>query len=332
MTGQKSARIIALGSYLPKRILSNADLEKIIDTSDEWISSRTGMKERRIAAPDEFTSDMGREAALKALKKSGVDARDIELIIVATTTPDYLLPSTANLIQAQLGATQAAAVDIHAACTGFLYGLSQAKAYIESGIYRNVLIIATEKMSSFIDYTDRSTCILFGDGACAAVISDKGEGFRIGDVRLGSDGEQAMLITLLGGGARHPCSEETLKEKLQYFRMNGKEVFKHAVRRMAAAAEMCINLKGLSPDQISWIVPHQANERIIDALGKSFDIPPEKIYKNVHKYGNTSAPSIAIALDELIQEHPINDNENLLLVAFGAGLTWGASILTKCMQ
>lgn len=330
MTDQKSARIIGLGSYLPKRILSNADLEKMIDTSDEWISSRTGMKERRIAAPDEYASDMGREAALIALKKSGVDPRDIELIIVATTTPDYLMPTTASLIQAQIGASQAAAVDIHAACTGFLYGLAHAKAFVEAGIYRKVLLIATEKMSSFIDYSDRTTCILFGDGASAAVISDSGEGLQIGNVRLGSDGDNAMLITLLGGGSRYPCSEESLNQKMHYFRMEGKEVFKHAVRKMAASAEMCLNLKGLSPDQINWMIPHQANERIIDALGKSFDIPSEKIYKTVHKYGNTSASSIAIALDELLQEHSVKDGDNLLLVAFGAGLTWGATILTKC--
>ncbi|MBS4169189.1 beta-ketoacyl-ACP synthase III [Parachlamydia sp. AcF125] len=331
MTTHKRARIIGLGSYLPERILSNFDLEKIVDTSDEWISSRTGMKERRIAATDEFASDMGRKAALKALQKSGTSLEDIDIILVATTTPDYMMPTTANLIQAQLGAKNAAAVDFHAACTGFLYGLSLAKAYIESGMYRNVLLIATEKMSAFVDYTDRNTCILFGDGAAAALISGRGEGLLIGDVCLGSDGDQGHLITLLGGGARHPCSAESLKGGLHHFRMSGKEVFKHAVRRMTSAAEACISKAQLPPDQIEWLIPHQANERIIDAVGKNFAIPAEKIYKTVHKYGNTSAPSAAIALDELMQEHPIHENQNLLMVAFGAGLTWGASILTKCL-
>lgn len=330
MTSRKKARITGLGSYLPQRVLSNYDLEKLVDTNDEWISSRTGMKERRIAAPQEFASDMGREAALKALQRSGTDVKDIQIIIVATTTPDYLMPTTANLIQAQIGAVNAAAMDLHAACTGFLYGLSVAKAYVESGIYKRVLLVASEKMSAFIDYTDRNTCILFGDGASAAVISDEGSGLAIDHVTLGSDGEGAQLITLLGGGTRHPCSKESLEQGLHFFRMSGKEVFKQAVRRMTAAAETCIAETNLSSDKISWLVPHQANERIIDAVGKNFDIPVSKIYKTVHKYGNTSAPSVAIALDELTQEHSIAEQEHLLLVAFGAGLTWGASILTKC--
>lgn len=323
------ARITGMGSYQPKKVLSNKDLEKIVDTTDDWISSRTGMKERRIAAPDEASSDMGIEAAKKALKASSVDPTNIDLVLVATSTPDHLMPSTAAIIQSSVGATNAAAFDLLAACTGFLYGLSTAKAYIESGMYRNVLLVASEKISSFIDYQDRSTCVLFGDGASAAVISAEGDGFSLDSVCLGADGSLAELIIIPGGGSRIPLNEKTLNERQQYFKMSGKEVFRHAVRRMSSAAKECLANAGLEENQISWLVPHQANERIIDALAKGFQIPLEKVGKTVHKYGNTSAPSVAMTLDELITENEIRDGEHLLLVAFGSGLTWGASVITK---
>ena len=323
------ARIRGTGSYLPKKILTNADLEKMVETSDEWIVSRTGMKERRIAGEEEFTSDMGRDAALKALEASGCKAAELDLILFATITPDYAFPSTACLIQKQIGADKAAALDIQAACTGYLYALGIAKAFIESGMYKNILIVASEKLSSIVDYKDRNTCVLFGDGASAAVISAEGKGLVIKDVTLGADGEQSQLLMLPAGGARNPASKETVENKLHYLRMEGKEVFKHAVRRMEAASKDSIEKSGLQESDISWFVPHQANMRIIESLAKRFNVAPEKVFVTIHKYGNTSASSLGIALDELLREKKLDKGENILLTAFGSGLTWGASVLTN---
>jgi 3-oxoacyl-[acyl-carrier-protein] synthase-3 len=331
MQQNPTARILSVESYLPSHILTNQDLEKLVETSDEWIVSRTGMHERRIAAPDECPSDMGFFAAVKAIESARITSEDIDLILVATMTPDFLSPSTACLIQSKIGATRAAAMDIQAACTGFLYGLSMAKAYVESGIYRTVLLIATEKMSAFIDYSDRSMCVLFGDGASAAVISNGGPGFKINDVRLGADGSLAELFMLPAGGSKHPATAETVAQGGHYYKMVGNEVFKHAVRRMTGSARDCLEAAGLEESQVSWLVPHQANKRIIDAMAKQFNIPDEKVYKTVHKYGNTSASSIGIALAELLQEHQFVEGERLLLTAFGGGLTWGASILSKVL-
>lgn len=325
---QKS-RIIGLGSYLPEQVLTNRELEKMVQTSDEWIVSRTGIKERRIAAPCETVSAMGAEAAKKALAMAGVQAVQIDLILVCTMTPDYSSPSSAALIQHRLEAHRAAAVDIQAACTGFIYGLSMAKAYVESGLYQYVLVIAAEKMSAIMDYKDRNTCVLFGDGASAAVVGNQGAGLLINTVCLGADGELADLVIVPGGGSCHPATFDTISQGLHYFKMSGKEVFKHAVRRMAAAVEECLAKAGLKEEQVSWLIPHQANIRIMESLSKKFNIPEERVYKTIHKYGNTSASSVAIALDELSQENQINPGEHLLLVAFGAGLTWGASLLTK---
>lgn len=326
---KREARIVGTGSYLPERVLSNHDLEKLVETSDEWIVTRTGMKERRIAREDEFTSDMGAEAARRALQAAGKRADEIDLILVATLSPDYIFPSTATLIQGLLKAPQAAALDFQAACTGYLYGLAMAKSFIESGLYRNILLIASEKLSSIVNYKDRSTCILFGDGASASVISDEGEGFAICEVCLGADGELADLIVLPAGGCRLPASLETVAENKHYIAMEGNEVFKHAVRRMESAAKECLEKASMGESEINWLIPHQANARIIDAMAKRFGIDEAKVYKTVHKYGNTSASAIAIALDELIQNKKIHAGENMLLVAFGAGLTWGASILKK---
>lgn len=322
------ARIIGTGCYLPEQILSNQDLEKMVETSDEWILSRTGMKERRIAKGDEFTSDMGYHAAARALESAQISPDQIDLILVATITPDFIFPSTACLLQSRLKATRAAAVDIKAACTGYLYALSQAKAYVNSGMYKNVLIVASEKLSSIVDYTDRNTCVLFGDGAAACVVSSQGKGLAIQDVRLGADGELAELLILPGGGSRHPATAESVSSQLHYLRMEGKEVFKHAVRRMESAAKECLDSVGLEQSQISWLIPHQANMRIIEAIAKRFEVPWERVYLTIHKYGNTSASSIGIALDELLREKEIKEGENILLTAFGAGLTWGASVLT----
>ena len=324
-----SARIIGMGSYLPKKVLSNHDLEKMVETSDEWIVTRTGIKERRIAEKEEFTSDMGVKAALIALDKAQLPIDKIDLILVATLTPDYMFPSTAALIQSMLGATQAAAFDFQAACTGYLYGLSMAKGFIESGLYKNILLIASEKLSSIINYKDRNTCVLFGDGASACVISDAGPGFFIREVCLGADGAVADLLMMPGGGCREPATAETVANGRHTIMMGGKEVFKHAVRRMENAAKECLDKAKMEESEINWFVPHQANERIIDAIAKRFSIAEERVYKTVHKYGNTSASAVAIALDELTAEKKIETGENILLVAFGAGFTWGATVLTR---
>ncbi|MCC5831789.1 MAG: ketoacyl-ACP synthase III [Chlamydiales bacterium] len=326
---RREARIIGTGSYLPERVLTNADLERLVETSDEWIYTRTGMKERRIARSDEFTSDMGVAAAHAALEAAGKTPEEIDLILVATISPDYMFPSTAALIQRALKAPQAAALDFQAACTGYLYGLAMAKGFVESGVYKNILLIASEKLSSFVNYDDRNTCVLFGDGASASVICDSGEGFAIREACLGADGEVAELLILPAGGCRRPASIETVSANQHYIAMEGKEVFKHAVRRMENAAKECLQKASMSDDQIDWLVPHQANERIIDAIAKRFGIADTKVFKTVHKYGNTSASAVAIALDELIREKEIKTGENMLLVAFGAGFTWGATILTK---
>lgn len=328
-TSRIQARIIGLGSYLPENILTNQDLEKLVDTTDEWIISRTGMKERRVARTTEFASCMGAAAAKKALQDAKIGVEQVDLILVATMSPDYPSPSTAALIQASLGASKAAAVDIQAACTGYLYALSMAKAYIESGLYENILVIAAEKMSSVVDYQDRNTCVLFGDGAAAAVVSNHGPGFAIRTICLGADGAVADLLMIPGGGSRQPTSLDTLTQRLHYMKMNGKELFKHAVRRMNGALAECLDKSGLQAHEIGWVVPHQANSRIIEALTKTLNMPTEKVYKTLHKYGNTSASSVAIALDELTKEQAISAGEHIMLVAFGAGLTWGASLLTK---
>lgn len=326
---QLQARIVGIGSYLPKRILSNQDLEKIVETSDEWIYTRTGMKERRIADENEFTSYMGLEAAKKAIEDATIEIAKIDLILVATLTPDYVFPSTAALLQKELGATQAAALDIQAACTGFLYGLTIAKSFITSGIYKNILLVASEKLSSIVDFEDRNTCVLFGDGAAACVVSAEGQGYLIKETCLGADGCLAEVLMMPAGGCRKPATHDTVSHREHYIKMEGKEVFKHAVRRMENAAKECLEKSRMNDSEIDWLVPHQANKRIIDAIAKRFAIDDAKVFLTLHKYGNTSASAIAIALDELIKEKSPKPGENLLLVAFGAGFTWGALILTK---
>jgi 3-oxoacyl-[acyl-carrier-protein] synthase III len=324
-----TARIVASASYVPERVLTNEDLEKLVDTSDEWITTRTGIRERRIAAEDEHASDMGVAAAERLLKESGTSAEEIDLVLVATMTPDYLFPSTAALIQDRIGASRAAAFDFQAACSGYLYGLSIAKAYVESGMYKSVLFIATEKLSAFVDYEDRNTCVIFGDGASAALIRNEGVGLALSSVVLGADGAQSDLLMVPAGGSRNPASATTVAQRQHFLNMNGKETFKHAVRRMSEAIKTCMHENELEGSDISWLVPHQANERIIDSLAKKLSLPKEQVYKTIHKYGNTSASSVGIALDELMREKDIHDGENILLVAFGAGLTWGASVVQK---
>ncbi len=325
----KTARIVGLGSFLPKKILSNADLEKMVETSDEWITARTGIKERRIAGEAESTSDMGLLAAREAVKNAGLQVSEIDMILVATMTPDYFCPSTAAIIQAGLGAEGVPAFDIFAACTGYIYGLSLAKAYVESGLYKNILLVASEKMSAFTDFSDRTSCVLFGDGAAAAVVSSKRAGLQINAVDLGADGALSDLIIVPGGGARNPATIDTVRDRQHFIKLKGKEVFKHAVRRMAGSASESLDKAGLKDSDISWFVPHQANGRIIDALTKHLKIPEEKVFRCIEKYGNTSASSVGIALGDLLKGNELSPGSNLLLVAFGGGLTWGSALLTK---
>lgn len=337
MTGEKApccakrscAKIIGVGAYLPEKILSNADLEKIVETSDEWIFSRTGMKERHIAAEDEATSDLGIQAARRALEDANIQAEQIGMILVVTCTPDYMIPATAAYVQRALGAVNAAACDVQSSCTGFLYGLSMAKAYVESGMFSHVLLVAAEKLSAMTDYQERRTCVLFGDGAGAVVVSMEGKGLSIQEMCLGMDGDQAELLMIPGGGSRRPASHESVDGRLHYIHMEGQEVFKHAVRRMEAAAKECLDKNGLEEKDISWLIPHQANVRIIDAIAKRFSVPGERVFKTVHKYANTSASTLPIALHDLRREHPLAPEEKVLLVAFGGGFTWGAALLTQ---
>lgn len=322
------AIITGTGSYLPERILSNSDLEQMVETSDEWIVTRTGIKERRIAREDEFTSDIGAAAARAAIADADLTPNQIDFIIVATLTPDYTFPSTACLIQRAIGAKKAGGMDIQAACSGFVHLLMVAKSFVESGAYKNILIVATEKLSSITNYKDRSTCVLFGDGAAACVVSAGGKGLEIETVRVGADGEQAELLILPAGGSRRPASFDTVSNDLHYIKMAGSEVFKHAVRRMESACKECLDAAGIGEKEISWLIPHQANMRIIDSMAKRFEhLPQERIFKTIQKYGNTSASSCGIALDELIKNHSVQTGERILLTAFGAGLTWGAAVL-----
>ncbi|OHE78608.1 MAG: 3-oxoacyl-ACP synthase [Verrucomicrobia bacterium RIFCSPHIGHO2_12_FULL_41_10] len=324
----KQAKIIGTGSYLPERVLTNQDLEKMVETSDEWIVTRTGMRERRLARDDEYASSMGAIAAQRAIADAGKKPEEIDFILVATLTPDYIFPSTACLIQHAIGAKKAGAADLQAACSGYLYALSIAKALIEAGTYRNILIVAAEKLSSITDYQDRSTCVLFGDGASASLVSSEGKGLVIEGICLGADGEQAELLMLPGGGCRNPASKESIEKRMHYIKMSGNEVFKHAVRRMEAAAKECLEVAAVKEEEIAWVIPHQANIRILEAIAKRFShLSSERLYKTVEKYGNTSASSIGIALDEWKKAGLGKSGEKILLTAFGSGFTWGASVL-----
>ncbi|NGX34193.1 MAG: 3-oxoacyl-[acyl-carrier-protein] synthase 3 protein 1 [Candidatus Anoxychlamydiales bacterium] len=323
------AKIIGLGSYYPEKVLTNKDFEKMVETSDEWIRTRTGVEERRIAAQDEFTSDMGAEAAKKALRDANLNESDIDFILVATSTPDYIFPSTACLIQEKLKANNIPCLDIQAACSGYVYALTLAKSLVETKTYKNVLIIATEKLSSIVNYKDRKTAILFGDAAAASIVSLKGKGLAIKSTYLSASGKEADLLMLPAGGSRHPASIETVKENKHFLQMQGKEVYKHAVRRMTEAIEKCLEQANLTEKDISWLIPHQANERIIDAIAKRFEhLESDKVFKEVvRKFGNTSASSVGLALDILKKENRIKPKEKILLSVFGAGFAWGACIL-----
>ena len=320
--------IAGTGSYLPERILTNDELSKSVETTDEWIVTRTGIKERRIADEDESTSHMAAKASLKALEQAGIAAADVELIIVATITPDTLTPATACYVQNQIGAHNAVAFDISAACAGFLYAMKLAEQMIESGAFKNALIIGAEKLSAFVDWTDRGTCVLFGDGAGAAVLraSAEGEG-RIIATDIGTDGKQTGILNIPGGGSACPTTPQNVGESLATFAMSGREVFKHAVTRMKNSANSVIARAGLQPEDIDLVIPHQANLRIIEAIADRLAVPNDRVFVNLHKYGNTSAAAIAIALDEAHREGKIKRGDKIVMVAFGAGLTWAAAAI-----
>jgi 3-oxoacyl-[acyl-carrier-protein] synthase-3 len=320
--------IAGTGSYLPEKILTNAELSSLVDTTDEWIVSRTGIKERRIAAEGEFTSHMAGKAAEKALQQAGLAAADVELIIVATITPDTLTPATACYVQQRLGANRAVAFDISAACSGFLYAMKLSKRLIASGAFKNALIIGAEKLSAFVNWEDRGTCVLFGDGAGAAVLrrAEAGEG-EILATEMGTDGNLTHLLNIPGGGSACPITQANAGQHLATLAMLGKEVFKHAVNRMKEASEKVIERAGLQPEDIACVIPHQANLRIIDAIADRLAVPNERVFVNLDKYGNTSAAAVAIALDEANRSGAFKRGENIVLVVFGAGLTWAAAAI-----
>ena len=316
-----------MGKYLPENRLTNKDLEKIVDTTDEWIVARTGIKERRIACEGEATSDMAVNAARSALKSAKLSAGDIDLIIVATITPDMFFPSTACIVQEKLGAPKIPAFDISVACSGFMYGIAIANQFVKSGTYKHVLLIAAEKMSSVTDWKDRSTCVLMGDGAGAAVLGQVPEG-GILSVYLGADGTKGNLLKMPAGGSRMPASISTVEAGLHYLKMQGNELFRHAVKIMAEAALKATEPLGLKGEDIDLVIPHQANIRILNAVAKRMGIDPEKkLYLNINKYGNMSAASSAVALAEAVEEGRVKKGDTILLDAFGAGLTWGAVVV-----
>ena len=323
----RTCSIVGVGSYLPQRLMTNADLEKSVETSDEWITTRTGIKERRIAAADEFTSDLATNAALRAMEMAGVEAGQIDLIIVATITPDMPFPATSCLVQEKIGAGRAATFDIEAACSGFIYGLEIGRQFVMSGTFNTVLVIGAEKLSSIVDWTDRNTCVLFGDGAGAAILQNRSGAHGLISTCLGADGGKANLLQMPGGGSRCPATHASVDARLHYLRMEGKEAFKNAVNAMCLAAKEALFRAHLEISQIACIIPHQANLRIIEAVRDRLDATPGQLFMNLHKYGNTSAASVAIALDEAVRTGRIKTGDRILLVVFGAGLTWGAAVI-----
>jgi len=323
----RSVSIVGTGSYVPEKILTNEELSKSVDTSDEWITTRTGIKERRIAEKNEFTSDMGSKAAMRALENAELTPMDVDLIICATITPDTIFPSTACWIQKKIGATRAACFDIQAACSGFLFALETAQQYIMSGTYNTILIIGAEKLSSIVDWTDRNTCVLFGDGAGAAVLRARGDVHGVLHTLMGSDGTFTDILCLPGGGCQLPISHEVLDQRLNFIKMNGKETYKQAVTAMCNSSLEALTRCGLTAENLTCVIPHQANHRIILAVAERLNVSTDKFFINVHKYGNTSAAAVAIALDEAAREGRMKKGDYILLVVFGGGLTWASCVI-----
>ena len=313
--------MIGVGSYLPEKVLTNLDLEKMVETSDEWITDRTGIKERRISADNEATSDLAFEAAKRALKSANMEAKDLEMIIVGTSSPDMLFPSTSCIVQDKLGAVNAAAFDVSAACSGFNYALAASAGFIESGLYNNVMVIGADTLTKYLDWTDRNTCILFGDGAGAVVLKSSEDGSGVIASHLGAEGSGGKYLTMPGGGSRDP------EARKRFIWMDGKEVFKFAVKVLPKSIKAVLDKAKMSAMDISLLIPHQANMRIIDFALKSLGLPKEKVYVNLQKYGNTSAASIPIALDEAVKDGKIKKGDTVVLAGFGAGLTYGANII-----
>jgi len=322
----RTVSIIGTGVYLPEKKVTNRDLEKIVDTSDEWIYTRTGMHERRIARDDQATSDLAAEAAKAALADAGIHAEEVDLLIVATLSPDMFFPSTACFVQAKIGAKNAYCYDLGAACSGSLYALETAKNQIACGAVNTALIIGAEKMSTFINWKDRNTCVLFGDGAGAMVLRATGAKHGIMKGVFGSDGTLAHQLWTPGGGSRNPMTHEMLDQNLQYLKMEGREVYKHAVTQMTQSSLDALEKNGLSADDVKLFVPHQANARIINAIGSRLGVE-DRMFLNVEKYANTSAAALPIAVDEAVKSGRIAKGELMLLVAFGGGFTWGANIV-----
>ncbi len=323
------ASLKSIGSYVPEKIMTNKDFEKIVETSDEWIVQRTGIKERRIAAEDQTTSDMGALAAKKAIERAGIDKDEIDLVICATLSPDHLcMPSTACLISDKVGIRNAMAFDVSAACSGFVYMLSIAKAFIESGAKKNILLVGAEKISSIVDYTDRGTCILFGDGAGAAIIgSTEYKDEAIVDVHASADGKYSDLLITPGCGSKYPCSTDMMDKKLQYIKMAGNEVFKVAVRTLTKDVVDILETNKIKSEDIDLFVPHQANLRIIEAVRKKLNFPTEKTVFTVGKYGNTSAASIPMAINDAYEEGRLKKGDLMLLDTFGGGFTWASALV-----
>ncbi|MBC7189953.1 ketoacyl-ACP synthase III [Candidatus Aerophobetes bacterium] len=323
----RKTRIISTGSYIPEIVITNRDLEKMVDTSDEWISTRTGIKKRHIARKDQAASDLAYEASVKALKKAGMSAKDIDMIIVTTITPDMLFPATACILQEKLGANKIPAFDLEAACSGFLYGISVASQFIATGVYENILVVASETLSKIIDWEDRNTCVIFADGAGAAILGPSKDESGIISIYLGADGSGADLVKVPAGGSRMPASIETVQQRQHYMKMKGNELFKRAVKVMVEAVDKAIKKGKLTYRDIDFFIPHQANIRIIQAVAKRIDLPMEKVYINLHECGNMSAASVAVALDQAVEEGKIKKGDKVLLTCFGGGLTWASIII-----
>lgn len=326
MTSQ-NAGIIGMGHAYPEGVLTNADLEKIVETSDEWITTRTGIKQRHKARDDEYTSQFGTTASTQAIERAGLKPDDIDLIVCATTTPDQIMPSTGALIQAQLGASNAAGMDVFAACSGFLYGLTMVESMIRTGQVRYALVIGAEVLTKYVDYTDRSTCVIFGDGAGAAVLGPVAEDKGILATKIRSDGRYEEQLYAPGGGTKLGTTHKTIDDGLHFFKMKGNELFKVAVRSMAEISAEMIEKAGYTVDDIDLVIPHQANQRITDAVASRLGIPEEKVFSNIAEHGNTSSASIPIAIDECIQSGKVKEGSLVLLTAFGGGVTWGATVL-----
>ena len=324
---QQNAGIIGMGHAYPEGILTNADLEKIVDTTDEWITTRTGIKQRHKAADNEYTSQFGTAAAKQAIERAGLKPEDIDIIVCATTTPDQIMPSTGALIQAQMGAVNAAGMDVFAACSGFLYGLTMVESMIRTGQIKYALVVGAEVLTKYVDYTDRGTCVIFGDGAGAAVLGPVGPDKGILATKIKSDGRYEEQLYAPGGGTKLGTTHETIDNRMHFFKMKGNELFKVAVRSMADISAEIVEKAGYTVDDVDVVIPHQANQRITDAVASRLGVPEEKVYSNIAEHGNTSSASIPIAIDECIESGKIKEGSLVLLTAFGGGVTWGGTLI-----